>query len=149
MTALAGPVATPGPTVMRATRPGSFVSMNHIAPSGPAAIPVGKPLALKPGVTPPVNSVTRPSGVFRATRPGGVAWVNQRLPSGPAAIPVGPVFAVEARRHAAGELGDPAVRGDVGHAPRVRPLREPEVAVGPGDDVERVAAGAEPASGRR
>ena len=42
--------------------------------------------ALKPGVTPPVNSVTRPSSVIRAMWPGPPCSVNQRLPSGPATI---------------------------------------------------------------
>src|SRR4051794_20604855 len=65
--------------------PTSFepVSVNHRAPSEPAAMPVG--LLPGPGTT---NSVIAPPGVIRPISAEPFS-VNQTLPSGPAAMPVG------------------------------------------------------------
>jgi hypothetical protein len=68
--------------------------VNHRLPSGPAAICWSFVPALKPAVTPPVNSVTAPAGVMRAIRPGSLLSTTQRLPSGPAVMPLGPPLAL-------------------------------------------------------
>src|SRR5438105_7547740 len=61
-----------------------WASVNHSAPSGPVAMPSGLPLAVKPGVTPPVaTSVIVPLGAIIPSRPGFANWANQTLPSGP------------------------------------------------------------------
>src|SRR5437764_23207 len=91
---LAIPVITPGPTVIRPTPPGLPNSVNRMLPSGPVVIPTGARLAVKPVVTPPVNSVTDPSGLTRPSAPGFPVSVNQMLPSGPVVIPNGPRLAV-------------------------------------------------------
>src|SRR6202020_2747896 len=53
---------------------------NHIAPSGPAVIPVGW------SIPAPVGRGILPAGVIRPTELKPLL-VNHRLPSGPAAIP--------------------------------------------------------------
>src|SRR5665213_2490958 len=68
---------------IRATFVGPPVSVNHMFPSGPLAMPDGP----EPGVIPVENSVITPAGVMRPMRSPQPS-VNQRLPSGPAAIPV-------------------------------------------------------------
>jgi hypothetical protein len=73
---------------MRAIAAG-LVSMNHMAPSGPAVMAVGVRPApnrvAKPGSS---NTVTVPAGVIRPTESPAFE-VNQTLPSGPAAMPFG------------------------------------------------------------
>src|SRR5438309_1458203 len=59
-------------------------SVTHMAPSGPAAIPVGRLLPELSGY-----SVTLPAGSILATLPMADS-VNHMFPSGPAAIPSGP-----------------------------------------------------------
>src|SRR5712692_7553037 len=68
----------------RGPRPGS---VNHIAPSGPAAMPCGVLNGTKP------NSTIAPAGV---TVPilSPAASVNHGFPSGPFAIPQGLLFGV-------------------------------------------------------
>src|SRR6185436_13422136 len=63
-------------------------SVNHIAPSGPAAMPYGPLFDLGSGY-----SVTTPSVVIRPIRLP-MRSVNHRAPSGPAARPVGWLLAV-------------------------------------------------------
>ena len=101
------PSPAPGamPAVNRVTTPAVVMrpiaavapdSVNHSAPSEPAAIPRGAAPAVSGA-----NSITTPAGVMRPMR----FWLvsaNQRLPSGPAAIPPRPAPRRESRR----ELGD-------------------------------------------
>jgi hypothetical protein len=64
---------------------GVRLSVNHRAPSGPAAMPAGWPF----GVSPAPNGVTAPSGVTRPSAPGFFWFVIHRLPSGPVAMSAG------------------------------------------------------------
>lgn len=61
------------------------VSVNHSAPSGPAAMPKGPHSAVGS-----VNSVTRPAVVIRPIRCARYS-VNHSAPSGPLLMTVGPL----------------------------------------------------------
>ena len=64
------------------------LSVNQRSPSGPAAIPNGRPRSSERG-----NSVIRPAGVIRPIALPRCS-VNQRLRSGPTAIPTGSASSV-------------------------------------------------------
>lgn len=79
-----GNSVTPPSTVMRPMR-SAAVSVNHRAPSGPAAMPNGP----QPGVGRPNSSIT-PSVVIRPIRSARYS-VNHSAPSGPGTMTVGPL----------------------------------------------------------
>ena len=71
--------------MIRATRPGELLPVNHMFPSGPAAMNQGFEIA----TSPEEYSVISPEVVTRPIRPGAADSVNQSAPSGPAAMPSG------------------------------------------------------------
>ena len=73
---------TSGGSVMRPTLPCTLLPVNHMFPSGPAAMPQGLRIESRPVE----YSVISPEVVIRPILPGTADSVNQRFPSGPAAI---------------------------------------------------------------
>ncbi len=79
--------------MIRTIPPGLVNCVTQTLPSGPATTSDGPRLALRFGVTPPVNSVTTPAGVTFEIRPAPPHWVIHTLPSGPRPMPSGFVLA--------------------------------------------------------
>ena len=76
--------------MIRPTLPCTLFPVNHMFPSGPAAMYHG----FRIETNPLEYSVLSPSVVIRPTRPGAVDSVNQSAPSGPAVMPCGSLAAV-------------------------------------------------------